>query len=149
MANDTVPLGYLAAVADLDEAAQYDWVMLFLLPCTMVWIPQSRPGYWFYEYCGVSYPIVKEEVKYLIYPRLRAWEMGNKKRLLELTDENATMRRHLDSVDDQLHVHGQQLRRGHDVQVVPLSPGGGARMRQRRSGPRSKGGSNSRSGLSQ
>ncbi|KAF6149141.1 hypothetical protein GIB67_025997 [Kingdonia uniflora] len=24
-ANDTVPLGYLAAVADLDEAAQYDW----------------------------------------------------------------------------------------------------------------------------
>ncbi|KAF6138987.1 hypothetical protein GIB67_010713 [Kingdonia uniflora] len=25
MANDTVPLGYLTAVADLDEAAQYDW----------------------------------------------------------------------------------------------------------------------------
>ncbi|KAF6150206.1 hypothetical protein GIB67_023161 [Kingdonia uniflora] len=24
-ANDTVPLGYLAVVADLDEAAQYDW----------------------------------------------------------------------------------------------------------------------------
>ncbi|KAF6143730.1 hypothetical protein GIB67_030620 [Kingdonia uniflora] len=24
MANDTVPLGYLAAVADLDEAAEYD-----------------------------------------------------------------------------------------------------------------------------
>ncbi|KAF6170535.1 hypothetical protein GIB67_031943 [Kingdonia uniflora] len=24
-ANDTVPLGYLAAVADLDSAAQYDW----------------------------------------------------------------------------------------------------------------------------
>ncbi|KAF6171268.1 hypothetical protein GIB67_036936 [Kingdonia uniflora] len=29
-ANDTVLLGYLAAVADLDEAAQYDWGSVIL-----------------------------------------------------------------------------------------------------------------------
>ncbi|KAF6166365.1 hypothetical protein GIB67_034916 [Kingdonia uniflora] len=33
--------------------------------------------YWFYEYCGVGHPIVKEEVKYPAYSRLRAWEKGN------------------------------------------------------------------------
>ncbi|KAF6170225.1 hypothetical protein GIB67_038758 [Kingdonia uniflora] len=30
-ANDTVPLGYLAVVADLDEAAQYDWGSVILV----------------------------------------------------------------------------------------------------------------------
>ncbi|KAF6134892.1 hypothetical protein GIB67_002293 [Kingdonia uniflora] len=33
--------------------------------------------YWFYEYCGVGHPIVKEDVKYPAYPCLRAWERGN------------------------------------------------------------------------
>ncbi|KAF6164972.1 hypothetical protein GIB67_005341 [Kingdonia uniflora] len=36
--------------------------------------------YWFYEYCGVGHPIVKEDVKYSVYPRLRAWEMRNRKK---------------------------------------------------------------------
>ncbi|KAF6158247.1 hypothetical protein GIB67_028671 [Kingdonia uniflora] len=37
-------------------------------------------AYWFYEYCGVGHPIVKKEVKYPAYPRLRAWERGNRKK---------------------------------------------------------------------
>ncbi|KAF6154411.1 hypothetical protein GIB67_028303 [Kingdonia uniflora] len=36
--------------------------------------------YWFYEYCGVSHPIVKEDVKFTAYPRLRAWERGNRRK---------------------------------------------------------------------
>ncbi|KAF6169904.1 hypothetical protein GIB67_034296 [Kingdonia uniflora] len=36
--------------------------------------------YWFYEYCGVGHPIVKEEVKFLANPRLRAWERGNRRK---------------------------------------------------------------------
>ncbi|KAF6144125.1 hypothetical protein GIB67_004798 [Kingdonia uniflora] len=55
--------------------------------------------------------------------------------LLELTDENATLRRLLDSVDDQLYAHDIHLRRGRDVQVVPLLPGGGAKTRQRGTSP--------------
>ncbi|KAF6140503.1 hypothetical protein GIB67_031146 [Kingdonia uniflora] len=66
-ANDTVLLGYLTAVANLNSIAQYDW-------------------YWFYEYCGVGNPIVKEDVKFLAYLRLRAWERGNKKK----TNDQAT-----------------------------------------------------------
>ncbi|KAF6170105.1 hypothetical protein GIB67_025794 [Kingdonia uniflora] len=37
--------------------------------------------YWFYEYCEVGYPIVKEEVKFSTYPCLRAWERGNRKKI--------------------------------------------------------------------
>ncbi|KAF6134093.1 hypothetical protein GIB67_035647 [Kingdonia uniflora] len=36
--------------------------------------------YWFYEYYGVGHPIVKEEVKYPAYLRLRTWEKGNKRK---------------------------------------------------------------------
>ncbi|KAF6133942.1 hypothetical protein GIB67_040706 [Kingdonia uniflora] len=36
--------------------------------------------YWFYEYCGVGHPIVKEEVKYPAYPCLRAWVRGNRRK---------------------------------------------------------------------
>ncbi|KAF6135216.1 hypothetical protein GIB67_035287 [Kingdonia uniflora] len=36
--------------------------------------------YWFYEYCGVGHPIVKEEAKFSAYPRLRAWERGNRRK---------------------------------------------------------------------
>ncbi|KAF6148537.1 hypothetical protein GIB67_042496 [Kingdonia uniflora] len=43
-ANDTVPLGYLAAVVDWTRLPNMTRVLLFLLPCTMVWIPQLRPG---------------------------------------------------------------------------------------------------------
>ncbi|KAF6146096.1 hypothetical protein GIB67_033455 [Kingdonia uniflora] len=66
-------------------------VLLFLLPCTMVWIPQSRPGvssldlYNFFcigsmSIVGVGHPIVKEEVKYPVYLRFRVWERGNMKK---------------------------------------------------------------------
>ncbi|KAF6167758.1 hypothetical protein GIB67_027536 [Kingdonia uniflora] len=216
--------------------------------------------YWFYEYCGVGHPIVKEDVKYTAYPRLRVWEMGNMKktngqacnlfmlgrhmltdsqrmgnidmfgptalragitpmvvtsvsvhslsqdfslpgeaegrdlgwymewterremlsvahlrnpppisssydteelwhlthgmrrlclaesardaqRLQELTDKLATLRSHLDSVDDRLYTHDLHMRKGRDVRVVPLPAGGGAWTRQRGSGPRARGGS--------
>ncbi|KAF6157839.1 hypothetical protein GIB67_003739 [Kingdonia uniflora] len=86
-ANDTLPLGYLAAVADLDEAAQYDWGYAILASLyhgldTAVTTGGAITGfsqlleYWFYEYCGVGHPIVKEEVKFSAYPRLRACERG-------------------------------------------------------------------------
>ncbi|KAF6134836.1 hypothetical protein GIB67_002237 [Kingdonia uniflora] len=44
MANDTVPLGYLTAVANLTRLPNMTGALLFLLPCTMVLIPQSRLG---------------------------------------------------------------------------------------------------------
>ncbi|KAF6159986.1 hypothetical protein GIB67_033070 [Kingdonia uniflora] len=72
-ANDTVPLGYLAAMNDLDLAAQYDWGYAILASLyhgldiavttggAITGFVQLLP-YWFYEYCGVGHPIVKEEV---------------------------------------------------------------------------------------
>ncbi|KAF6163689.1 hypothetical protein GIB67_036149 [Kingdonia uniflora] len=42
--------------------------------------------YWFYEYCGVGHPIVKEDAKFLAYPHLRAWERGNMRK----TNDQAT-----------------------------------------------------------
>ncbi|KAF6153124.1 hypothetical protein GIB67_034846 [Kingdonia uniflora] len=191
--NNTVPHGYLAAVDDLDSAAQYDWVLLFLFPCTMVWIPQSRSGvpsldlsnflrmqYWFYEYCGAGRPIVKEEVKFSAYLLLRVWKRGNRRktndqttnlfilgryhinhrtieaitwdlesardaqRFRELEDELTISHRQIDSIDHQLYTHDLQLRKGCDVRAMPLPPGGGARMRQHRSGSRTRGGGTSR-----
>ncbi|KAF6159771.1 hypothetical protein GIB67_030029 [Kingdonia uniflora] len=64
-ANDTVPLGYLTAVADLDEAAQYDWGFAILTSLyhgldTAVMTGGAITGffqhltYWFYEYYGVG-----------------------------------------------------------------------------------------------
>ncbi|KAF6141675.1 hypothetical protein GIB67_001227 [Kingdonia uniflora] len=96
-ANDTVPLGYLTAVNDLDSAAQYDWgsaifASLYHGLDTAVTIGGAITGfmqlllYWFYEYCEVGHPIVKEEVKYPAYPRLRAWERGNRRK----TNDQAT-----------------------------------------------------------
>ncbi|KAF6142687.1 hypothetical protein GIB67_015173 [Kingdonia uniflora] len=72
-ANDTIPLGYLAAVNDLDLAAQYDWGSAILASLyhgldTAVTTGGAITGfvqllpYRFYKYCGVSHPIVKEEV---------------------------------------------------------------------------------------
>ncbi|KAF6164430.1 hypothetical protein GIB67_025256 [Kingdonia uniflora] len=91
-ANDTVPLGYLAAVNDLDSAAQYDRGYTILASLyhgldTAVTTGGAITGfvqllpYWFYEYCGVGHSIVKEEVKYPAYPRLRAWERGNRRKI--------------------------------------------------------------------
>ncbi|KAF6151253.1 hypothetical protein GIB67_002952, partial [Kingdonia uniflora] len=61
-ANDTFPLGYLAAVNDLDLAAQFDWGSAILASL----YHGLDTAYWFYEYCGVGHPIVKEDVKYHI-----------------------------------------------------------------------------------
>ncbi|KAF6162595.1 hypothetical protein GIB67_003141 [Kingdonia uniflora] len=40
----------------------------------------------FYKYYGVGHPIVKEDVQFLAYLRLRAWEMGNRRK----TNDQAT-----------------------------------------------------------
>ncbi|KAF6142643.1 hypothetical protein GIB67_015129 [Kingdonia uniflora] len=56
-------------------------------------------------------------------------------RMQEFTDEVATLRRHLDSVDNQLYAHDLHLRRGRDVRVVLLPLRGGLSNRQRGSGP--------------
>ncbi|KAF6176452.1 hypothetical protein GIB67_010089 [Kingdonia uniflora] len=272
-ANHTVSLVYLVAVNDLDLEAQYDWGSTILASLyygldtavttggAIIGFVQLLP-YWFYEYCGVGYPIVKEEVKYPAYPRLKAWERGNRRkandqvtgevrisldsplsmsphispvalhemrqvgfleceqfvvreeretyasywaeqtsedfslsgkaegpdpgwhmkwtgrremlpiarlrdlppmsssydqeklwhlthgmrqlvlaefaqdaqRLQEVEDKLAIARRQIDSIDHQLYAHDLQLKRGRDVRVVPLPPGGGARTRQRGSG---------------
>ncbi|KAF6168934.1 hypothetical protein GIB67_038431 [Kingdonia uniflora] len=67
-------------------------------------------------------------------------------RLQEVEDELAITHRQFDSKGHQLYAHDLQLRRGHDVRVVPLPPGGGARTRQRGSGLRTRGGGTSRRG---
>ncbi|KAF6155031.1 hypothetical protein GIB67_035778 [Kingdonia uniflora] len=182
--------------------------------------------YWFYEYCGVGYPIVKEEVtgevripldpplsmsphispaalhemryaRFVDYSQrmgnldlfrpstLRAgitpvvvtstsihslsqnfslpdeakgpdlgWNMKwtgrqsawDAQRFQKVEDELVIARRQIDSIAHQLYAHDLQLRRRRDVRVVPLPPGGGARTRQRGSGPRTRGGNTSRRG---
>ncbi|KAF6142637.1 hypothetical protein GIB67_015123 [Kingdonia uniflora] len=314
-ANDTVQLGYLAVVNDLDLTPNMTEVLLFLLPCTMVWIPQSQPGVPSLDLCNFFRyvnTIGSTSIVGLAYPRLRAWERGNRrktndlaanffiigryhidhrsvetitwepwfdsavsktkdvlnvtgevripldpplsmsphispatlhemrqagfvdreqfvvgevretyasywaeqilediilpgeaegpdlgwrmqwtgrrenlpiaclrdsppmsssygteelwhlthgmrrlilaesardaKRIQEVEEELAIARRQIDSIDHQLYAHDLQLRRGRDVRVVPLTPGGGARTRQRRSCPRTRGGNTSRRG---
>ncbi|KAF6159680.1 hypothetical protein GIB67_029938 [Kingdonia uniflora] len=106
MANDTVPLEYLAAVADLDKAAQYDWGSAILASLyhgldTAVTTGGAITGfsqlfeYWFYEYCGVGHLIVKEDVKFSAYPRLREWERGNKKKTNDQAHNLFTLGRYL------------------------------------------------------
>ncbi|KAF6142092.1 hypothetical protein GIB67_037010 [Kingdonia uniflora] len=96
-ANDTIPLEYLAAVADLDSAAQYDWgsAILTSLYHGLDTAVTTRGAitrffqlltYWFYEYCWVGHPIVKEDVKFSAYLHLRAWERGNMRK----TNDQAT-----------------------------------------------------------
>ncbi|KAF6172205.1 hypothetical protein GIB67_024827 [Kingdonia uniflora] len=65
-------------------------------------------------------------------------------RLQKVEEELAIARRQIDSIDHHLYGHDLQLRRGCDVRVVPLPPGGGARTRQRGSGPRTRGDNTSR-----
>ncbi|KAF6141118.1 hypothetical protein GIB67_006563 [Kingdonia uniflora] len=79
-ANDTVPLGYLAAVNDLNPAAQYDRGSAILASLHPGLDIAVTTGYWFNEYYRAGHPIIKEEVKYPAYPRLRAWEKGNRKK---------------------------------------------------------------------
>ncbi|KAF6149728.1 hypothetical protein GIB67_017461 [Kingdonia uniflora] len=105
-ANDIVPLGYLAAVADLDEAAQYDWGSTILASLSYgLDIAVTTGGaitgfsqlleYWFYEYCRVGHPIFKEEVKFSAYPHLRAWERGNKKKTNDQAGNLFTLGRYI------------------------------------------------------
>ncbi|KAF6144374.1 hypothetical protein GIB67_024601 [Kingdonia uniflora] len=83
MANNTVLLGYLAAVANLDSAAQYDRGSAILASLyhgldTAVTTGGAITGFFqLLTYCGVGHLIVKEDVKFSAYPRLRAWERGN------------------------------------------------------------------------
>ncbi|KAF6158404.1 hypothetical protein GIB67_019443 [Kingdonia uniflora] len=65
---------------------------------------------------------------------LRAKSSWDTQRLQQLTDELATAHRHIDSINDQLYAHDLQLRRGLDVLVMPLPPGGGTRTRHHESG---------------
>ncbi|KAF6147436.1 hypothetical protein GIB67_022096 [Kingdonia uniflora] len=67
-------------------------------------------------------------------------------RIQEVEEELAIARRQIDSIDHQLYAHDLQLRKGRDVRVVLLPPGGGARTRQRGSGPQTRGSSTSRRG---
>ncbi|KAF6136311.1 hypothetical protein GIB67_042796 [Kingdonia uniflora] len=62
-----------------------------------------------------------------------AWDA---QRLQEVEDELVIARRQLDSIDHQLYAHDLQPRRRRDVRVVPLPAEGGARTKQRGSGPR-------------
>ncbi|KAF6135271.1 hypothetical protein GIB67_021633 [Kingdonia uniflora] len=221
-ANDAVPLGYLAAVNNLDLVAQYDWGYTILASLydgldTAVTTGGAITGfvqllpYWFYEYCGIGHPIVKEEVigkvriplglplsmsphispttlhemrqagfvdceqfavgevrkTYASYwaeqisevghmltdsqrmenldlfgpSALRAESARDAQRIQEVEEELVIACRQIDSIVHQLYAHGLQLRRGRNVRVVLLPPGGGARMRQRRSGPQTRGGS--------
>ncbi|KAF6163349.1 hypothetical protein GIB67_025213 [Kingdonia uniflora] len=64
--------------------------------------------YWFYVYCGVGQPIVKERLSFRPI-RASKHERGGTRRKTN---------------DQDLH-----LRKGRDIWVVPLLPGGGARMR--------------------
>ncbi|KAF6156460.1 hypothetical protein GIB67_001503 [Kingdonia uniflora] len=88
-ANDAVPPGYLTAVNDLDLAVQYGWGSAILASLYRDFDTAVTTGgaitefvqlLLFYEYYGIGHPIVKEEVKYPAYPRLRAWERGNKRK---------------------------------------------------------------------
>ncbi|KAF6175665.1 hypothetical protein GIB67_022667, partial [Kingdonia uniflora] len=93
----TVPLGYLVVVADLDSATQYDWdsaILAFLYHGLDTAVTTEGAitefvqllTYWFYEYCGVGHPIVKEEVNFSAYPRLRTWERESRRK----TNDQAT-----------------------------------------------------------
>ncbi|KAF6154959.1 hypothetical protein GIB67_018396 [Kingdonia uniflora] len=94
MANDTVPLGYLAAVADLDKVTKYDWSSAILASLyhgldtavtTGGTITRLSQLLKFYEYCEVGHSIVKEEVKFSSYPHHRVWERGNMKKTNDQT----------------------------------------------------------------
>ncbi|KAF6157341.1 hypothetical protein GIB67_004279, partial [Kingdonia uniflora] len=51
--------------------------------------------YWFYEYCGVGHPIVKEALKITLYPCLKAWEKGNMKKTNDQAGNLFTIARYL------------------------------------------------------
>ncbi|KAF6148152.1 hypothetical protein GIB67_011927 [Kingdonia uniflora] len=212
-ANDTIPLGYLAAMADLDEAAQYDWGSAILaslyhsldtavttggtitgfaqlltvgfVDCEQFMTGEEREtyaSYWANQTAEVGTLLTDSQrmgnIDMFGPSTLRAsitplvvtstsihslsqdfslpaepegsdlgWHMewtGRREllpihRLRDLPEMSsfygAEELWHLDScVNHQLYEHDLQLRRGHDVRVVPLPPGGSAKLRQRGSG---------------
>ncbi|KAF6155772.1 hypothetical protein GIB67_007419 [Kingdonia uniflora] len=166
-ANDTVPLGYLAAVNDLDLAAQYDWGSAILASLYHGLDTAVTTGGAITEF--VQLLSVTGEVRIPLDPLLsmsphispatlhemrqagfvdceQFMSARDAQRIQEVEEELVIARRQIESIDHQLYAHDLQLRRGHDVRVVPLPPGGGTRMRQRGSGPRTRGGSTSRRG---
>ncbi|KAF6162761.1 hypothetical protein GIB67_029030 [Kingdonia uniflora] len=187
-ANDTVPLEYHTIVADLDEAAQYDWgsailaslyhgfdnvvttggaITIFsqlLEDFSLPGEPEGPDLGWHMEWTGghEMFPIHRlrdpppisstcgaEELWYLTHGMRRLFlteSAQDPQRMQKLTDEVATLRSHLDSVDDQLYAHDLHQRKGRDVRVVPLPPRGSARTKQRGSGPQTRGGGTSRRG---
>ncbi|KAF6170905.1 hypothetical protein GIB67_014722 [Kingdonia uniflora] len=217
-ANDTVPLGYLAAVNDLDLAAQFDCVSetedilnakLISRKKIPLQVPNRNYEYYLGDRCWrqvtseVRIPLdppfsmsphinpatlhemrqaefvdyeqfVVGEVRetYASYraeqilkvghmltdsqrmrnldlfgpSALRAESARNAQRIQEVEEEFAITRRQIDSIDHQLYAHDLQLRRGRDARVVLLPLRGGARTRQRGSGPQTRGGSTSRRG---
>ncbi|KAF6152647.1 hypothetical protein GIB67_008084 [Kingdonia uniflora] len=90
-----------------------------------------------------------EELWYLTHGMRRlvlTESVQDAQRFKEFEDELTIAYMQIDSIDHQLYAHDLQLRRGRDVRVVPLPPGGGARKRQGRSGLRTRGGGTSRRG---
>ncbi|KAF6172410.1 hypothetical protein GIB67_025915 [Kingdonia uniflora] len=104
--NDTVPLEYLEAVADLDEVPTYDRGSAILASLyhgldTAVTARGAITGfsqlieYWFYDYCRVGHPIASNALKMTSYPRLKAWEKGNKKKINNQAGNLFTIARYL------------------------------------------------------
>ncbi|KAF6162465.1 hypothetical protein GIB67_026303 [Kingdonia uniflora] len=89
-----------------------------------------------------------EELWYLIHGmrRLVLVESARDAQRFKELEDDLTTHRQIDSIDHQLYAHDLQLRRGRDVRVVPLPPGGSVRTRQHGSGPRTRGGGISRRG---
>ncbi|KAF6135124.1 hypothetical protein GIB67_040435 [Kingdonia uniflora] len=92
-----------------------------------------------------------EELWYLTYGmrRLRLIHteyMRDAQGFKKFEDKLAIAHRKIDSIDHQPYAHDLPLKRGRDVQMVPLPPGGGARTRQCGSGLRTRGGGTSRRG---
>ncbi|KAF6160116.1 hypothetical protein GIB67_018896, partial [Kingdonia uniflora] len=178
MANDTVLLGYLAAVADLDEVAavttggtiiefsqllemtyglrrscpvrgchfksqmeivSITWGIdvggsLLALQFVIGEECETYTSYWVDQTGEVGHLLTDSQrmgnIDLFEPSTLRAESARDAQRLQELTNKNATLRRHLESVDDQLYVHNLHLRKGCDVRVVPLPLGGCVKMRR-------------------
>ncbi|KAF6159591.1 hypothetical protein GIB67_008020 [Kingdonia uniflora] len=199
-ANDTVPLGYLAVVADLDEAAQYGWGYAILASlyygldtavmtggtitgfsqlltmtfgerrsypvrgchfksqmetATITWGLMLEAVDWHYRASITPVVVMSASVHSLSQEFSLPsepegpdpeWymELTGMLELLPIhclrdmpemsTSYGAEELWHL-THDDQLYAHDLYLRRGRDVRVVLLPPGGGARTKQRGSGP--------------
>ncbi|KAF6133882.1 hypothetical protein GIB67_040646 [Kingdonia uniflora] len=76
---------FLTIAADREDNITITRVFILFM-MGYLWFQTANNTYWLYEYCGVGHPIVKEDVKYLAYPRLKAWERGNRKKTNDQAD---------------------------------------------------------------